>query len=258
MLETREIDGVRVLEMARGKVNALDLELVEALGSAFRAAPSHRPMVLTGRGSAFCAGVDLHRIVDGGTEYVHRFLPGLTEAFLAVFEYPGPVIASLNGHALAGGCILAAACDVRVAEAGPAQLGLPELVVGVPFPTTAIEILRHAVGEAHAAHLVYTGRRISPEEAHRIGLVTELAGTERAAIDVAIELAQEMAGREGPPYALAKAQLRRDTLDRISRRQEKDDPEVAAIWAAPETTAAIRRYLAELGERSHQHRGGTS
>jgi enoyl-CoA hydratase len=72
---------------------------------------------------------------------VHEFLPALSAAFMAIFDHPGPVLAAINGHAIAGGCVIAAACDVRLMSAG--KIGLAELSVGVPFPPSAMEILRH-------------------------------------------------------------------------------------------------------------------
>ena len=155
MLETEDRSGVTVLRLKHGKVNALDTELLRAITAAFQDLDPTAAVVLTGHGSAFSAGVDLKRIVDGGQPYVREFLPALTETFLAVFNHPGPVVAAVNGHAIAGGCVLAAACDARLMSGG--RIGLAELSVGVPFPTVALEIMRHAVGPA-VGNLVLTAR----------------------------------------------------------------------------------------------------
>src|ERR1700734_2048906 len=146
MLETEDRSGVTVLRLQHGKVNALDTELLRAITAAMRDLDPASAVVITGHGSAFSAGVDLKRIVDGGQPYVREFLPALTETFLAVFNPPGPVVAAVNGHAIAGGCVLAAACDVRLMSGG--RIGLSELSVGVPFPTVALEIMRDAIGPA--------------------------------------------------------------------------------------------------------------
>lgn len=128
-------------------------------------------MVLTGAGRGFSAGVDLKRIVAGGPAYVAEFLPALSSAFLAVFEHPRLVVAAVNGHALAGGRVLAAACDVRLMSCG--TIGLTELAAGVPFPTVPLEVMRHATGAA-VDRLVLTAARLDPQEAHRTGLVDEV------------------------------------------------------------------------------------
>ena len=146
MIETADHDGIAVLTLNHGPVNALDLELLTAVPESLAAVASARAVVLTGRGRSFSAGVDLKQIVNGGVPYVEMFLPALSLAMLSLFEHPAPVVAAVNGHALAGGCVLAAACDIRLMSGG--TIGLTELTVGVPFPTVPLEIMRHAAGPA--------------------------------------------------------------------------------------------------------------
>src|SRR6201992_461123 len=102
------------------------------------------PVILTGAGRAFSAGVDLRALVDGGKGYAEKFVVALSKAFRAIFDHPAPVIAAVNGHAIAGGCVLAMCADVRLMSGG--TIGLTELAVGVPFPVTALEICRDAMG----------------------------------------------------------------------------------------------------------------
>jgi enoyl-CoA hydratase len=102
MLEVEQRSGVAVVRLRHGKVNALDLELLQALTAAVRNVDESAPVVITGTGTAFSAGVDLQRIVAGGPSYVQEFLPALSAAFMAVFDRPGPVLAAINGHAIAG------------------------------------------------------------------------------------------------------------------------------------------------------------
>ena len=137
MLNTYDRDGVTVVELDRGPVNALDLELLGALTAAFDRADS--PVVLTGAGRTFSAGVDLRRIVEEPDSYVAEFLAALARAFLAVFTHPRPTVAAINGHAIAGGCLFALCCDTRVIGAG--TIGLTELAVAVRFPRSGLEIV---------------------------------------------------------------------------------------------------------------------
>jgi enoyl-CoA hydratase len=102
------------------------------------------PVVLTGAGRSFSAGVDLRALADGGADYAGRFVAALSEAFLAIYDHPAPVVAAINGHAIAGGCVLAMCADVRLMSGG--TIGLTELAVGVPFPVAALEICRDAMG----------------------------------------------------------------------------------------------------------------
>jgi enoyl-CoA hydratase len=243
MIETTTDGGVAVLTLDHGPVNALDVELLRALPDALAAA-GDAPVVLTGAGRSFSAGVDLKRIVAGGVTYVEEFLPALSAAFLAVFDHPRPVVAAINGHALAGGCVLAAACDVRLMSGG--TIGLTELAVGVPFPTVAVEVMRHATGPA-ADRLVLTAHRLDPAEARRVGLVHEVVTEDLLA--AAVSSASELAAVPAPVYALAKRQLHAPAHGRIAAHREADDLAVAALWAEPGTHARLSGYLAELSKR---------
>jgi enoyl-CoA hydratase len=244
MLETEDRSGVTVLRLQHGKVNALDTELLRAITAAMRDRDPASAVVITGHGSAFSAGVDLKRIVDGGQPYVREFLPALTEMFLAVFNHPGPVVAAVNGHAIAGGCVLAAACDVRLMSGG--RIGLAELTVGVPFPTVAIEIMRHAIGPA-AGNLVLTARLLDAAQAQSIGLIHDVEAPE-ALLDSAVALAQTMAKTPAEVFLLSKRQLQlpaRAAMD----GHDADEVAIAAGWESSGTRDAIAGYLASLGHR---------
>jgi enoyl-CoA hydratase len=243
VIETSKDGEVAVLTLNHGPVNALDLELLTALPEAL-ASVGDAPVVLTGAGRCFSAGVDLKRIVDGGVPYVEEFLPALSTAAQALFDHPRPVVAAVNGHALAGGCVLAAACDVRLMSGG--TIGLTELLAGVPFPTVPLEIMRHAVGPA-VSRLVLTAQRLDPVEAHRIGLVDEIVTD--GLVAAAVERAAALAATPVAVYALAKRQLRAPALTRIAALRDVDDPGVAALWAADGTRAFLRDFLARLAAR---------
>jgi enoyl-CoA hydratase len=245
VLTVDEVDGVAVVRLNHGKVNALDTELLTALVSTMRELVDS-PVVLTGDGSVFSAGVDLRRVVDGGPPYVEEFLPLLSDAFLAVFDHPRPTVAAVNGAAIAGGCVLASACDVRlIVEKG--SLGLTELLVGVPFPVAALEIVRFAAGPAAAA-LALTGRRISPDTACRIGLmsaVVEPAGL----LDEALRRAAALAAPPAPAYALTKEQLHRPTRQVIDGARADDDPRVTDLWTGKDALDAMAAYVDALAAR---------
>jgi enoyl-CoA hydratase len=244
VIEVERVEDVAVVRIAHGKVNALDVELLGAVRAAMAEVAEAPAVVLTGSGTVFSAGVDLRRVVAGGAAYVDGFLPALSAAFRAVFDHPGPVVAAVNGHAIAGGCVLAAACDLRLMCGG--TIGLTELLVGVPFPTTALEIMRHAVAPAATA-LALTGRTVSAAEAHRVGLVD--AVTEPGALMAeAVARAAALAEIPRPAYALTKRQLHRPALERIAAG-EPDEARVAELWRDPAAHARIAAYLARLTAR---------
>src|SRR5262245_6657115 len=130
MIERTDEDGVAVLRLAHGRANAMDAELCDALTEAMAQAASARAVVLTGTGGIFSAGVDLKRLLGGGRAYLDAFLPSWSRMFERVFFHPAPVVAAVNGHAIAGGCVLAAAADRRVMASDAGRIGVTELLVG--------------------------------------------------------------------------------------------------------------------------------
>jgi enoyl-CoA hydratase len=238
-------DRVALVTLNHGKVNALDLELLRAVSDTFRAGLSEAgAVVLTGAGRAFSAGVDLRRIVDGGAAYTREFLPALVDAFLAVFDCPKPVVAAINGHAIAGGCVFAAACDLRLMSGG--TIGLTELRVGVPFPVSALEIVGNATGAAQVMAL--TGRTVDVDHALSIGLVHERVEPDRL-LDEAVAQAGSLAAITPEVYAFTKRQLHKTARDRIDARAPIEDADVLRRWSSAEAHAEIGAYLASLAKR---------
>ena len=198
--------------------------------------------MLTGTGSAFSAGVDLRRILDGGRPYTEEFLTALSRMFRAVFDHPRPTVAAVNGHAIAGGCVLALACDVRLMSGG--RIGLAELAVGVPFPTSALEIVRHALG-TNAGRAVLRAETVGPEQALVLGMVDEVVPADEL-LPRALELAAELATRAPEAYRLAKTQLHRPADEAIAATTAEDDAAVLAGWTSDDTRRRIESALEAL------------
>lgn len=245
MLHQSIHDGILTVRLERGKANALDRDLLHALAGAldaFERDPGIHAAVLTGTGSIFCAGVDLYRVLDGGADYARAFVPLLTSTLHRLFACPKPVVAAINGHAIAGGCVLAAACDYRLMADGPGTIGVPELTVGIPFPLVAIEILRFATSTAHLQELVYRGTTYSTSAAYERGLVDEVVSPDVLA-DRAIAVARRLASEPVARFRLTKQQLRAPTIAAIAAHGAQTDAAVLAEWERPETITAIRAYL---------------
>jgi enoyl-CoA hydratase len=249
MIERADAEGIAVVRLAHGKVNALDIELLEAISATFDeiGRSEARAAVLTGTGSAFSAGVDLRRLTSGGPDYIGCFLDRLDEAFEAVFRTPQPVVAAVSGHAIAGGCVFACACDWRVMADGRGRVGVPELAVGVPFPTVPYEIMRFAVGSAALPALFAAADTYPPAEACQRGLIDEVVPAE-SLIDRAIAVAKELSGDRIPAatFRLTKQQLRRDTIAAIEHNRPLDHAAVVARWTDPATLEWIDAYLARV------------
>jgi enoyl-CoA hydratase len=243
VIELTRRGEVAILRMAHGKANALDLEFCETLTHQLeecRRSPD-RAIVIVGTGRMFSAGVDLRRLVDGGAEYVRDFLPAMGRMFEALFSLLKPVVAAINGHAIAGGCVLACAADYRMMAREPGRIGVPELLVGVPFPVVPLEIMRFAVSPHHLQSLIYRGATLPADAALQHGLVDAVVDPERL-LDEAIAVAQGLAALPLAAYALTKGQLREPVLHRMQTGQAMDAAALD-VWASPETLTTIRAYV---------------
>jgi enoyl-CoA hydratase len=246
MLELEEREDVTIVRMAHGKVNALDVELLQAIAKAFASLEPGRAVVFTGAGRSFSAGVDLKRITEGGMDYVRAFRPSLSGAVKAIFDHPGPVVAAINGHAIAGGCVLAAACDVRLMSAG--TIGLTEMRVGVPFPAAPIEVMRHVMGPA-VRRLVWDAELLDPAAAHAIGLVDEVVAPE-ALLEAALAVAARLARISPEVFAYTKRQLQGPARDRLASVSQADEDASTQMWGSPAVQAAINGFMSALRQQS--------
>jgi enoyl-CoA hydratase/carnithine racemase len=247
MLHVDDSAPTAVLSLAHGKVNALDVELLEAVADRLAALATSQctALVVTGRGRVFSAGVDLFRVLEGGEDYVDRLIPALGRAVQAVFEFPKPVIAAVNGPAIAGGYTIAAACN-RCIVADDAPIGASEVRVGVPMPVPVLEVLRYACGDrAEAVTLSGQLFRGADAVAHRLAdevlPATEVLGR-------ALAVAGDLGGIPGNGYGLAKQRLRQPVGDRI-KASASTDADVRRIWASPAAAAAMRASLERTTRR---------
>jgi len=247
VIAVTEQDGVAVLHLAHGNVNAISMELCEALTARFAEIPPARAVVMTATGRTFSAGVDLVRLLEGGAPYIRKFLPALSAMFAAVFSYPAPVVAAINGHAIAGGCVLACAADKRLMARDGGRIGVTELLVGVPFPPVAMEIMRYAIAPQFFADAIYSGATYTPLEAVARGFIHEVIEPQ-ALLERAVAAAKSLAALPPKAFALSKRQIRAPALERM---QSPDlDATIEQIWTAPETLERVRDYVARTLRKS--------
>lgn len=245
MIELSHRGDVAIVKLVHGKANALDIELCEAIAAqldALRNGPT-KAVVLIGQGRMFSAGVDLLQLAAGGATYVRRFLPALHRLYDAVFFWPKPVVAAVNGHAVAGGCVLACCADRRIAARDAGRIGVTELLVGVPFPALAFEVMRFATPPAFFAETILSGATYPPEVAVARRMVDELAEPAEL-LERAIAAAQALAALSPATFAVTKQQLRHGARDRLATDGDRIDAAATEIWASPATLAHVQDYVA--------------
>jgi enoyl-CoA hydratase len=243
MIDLKTENGVAVVTLRHGKANAIDVDLCDRLARSFEelAASDARAVVVTGQGRVFSAGVDLLQVSSGGPDYMRRLVPALHRLYDAAFFHPKPMVAAINGHAIAGGCVLACCADRRIMARAGGRIGVTELLVGVPFPALAFEIVRFAVPRRHLAEFTYGGATYDAGAALERGWVDELTEADEL-IRRSIAAAQELARLAPPAFAQTKKQLRQEVSERVERSGAMTDQIVTEIWT--EAIGHIRDYVA--------------
>jgi enoyl-CoA hydratase len=226
-------------------LNALNQATLLALMEAVREAsarPACRALILTGAGDrAFTAGADVAEMSGLEVDEVGRFLALGQEAAFVLEGCPQPVIAAVNGYALGGGCELALACDL-VFAAESAQLGLPEVHLGIIPGWGGTQRLPRRIGLARARELTYTGRRVPAAEALRLGLVDRVVPAAHL-MEEARAFAAELAGKSGPALAAAKAATRTSLDLNLTDGAAREAELFTAAFDTGERRAAMARFL---------------
>ncbi|MBN2098294.1 MAG: enoyl-CoA hydratase/isomerase family protein [Dehalococcoidia bacterium] len=241
-VQLQKHDGIATLTLARGKVNAINGPVVDQMTERLKSLehdPEANSIVLTGAGKFFSFGFDVPEFLSFEKPQFDRFLTAFTDLHTYLFLYPKPVVAALNGHAVAGGCMLALACDYRVMVMGKGKISLNELTFGASVFAGITEMLRFAVGSANAAKVLYSGSMYSAEEAKTIGLIDE-AATEQDLMDAASKMASSLGSKYPPAFTGVKSLLRKTIAEDIMRRQADSIWEFVDIWYSEHTWANLK------------------
>ncbi len=229
----------RIVLSAPGK-NALSIAVLEGVRRDVEATGGE-PFLLTGAGDTFCAGLNLKEVATLDGAGMRRLLGALDAAVEAIFHHPAPTVACVNGHAIAGGCVLAMCCDLVVAGAEPRiRIGLNETALGLAFPPKITALARHRLAPGALERVLLGGGLHPPADARALGLV-DLVEEDPAA--VAEQRLAQLAALPRASYALNKRQLRADALS--SPSADRAFAEILPIWDSEETrsraAAALKR-----------------
>lgn len=220
--------------------NALGTKMMGLLRSELEAAGG-APVLLTGAGDAFCSGLNLKEVASLDDAGMAGFLDTLEATCAALFDYPGPTVAAVNGHAIAGGAVLALCCDVRLAcERDRARIGLNEVAIGLRFPPGILRIVRHRLPARHLAEVLLGAGLHAPADAARLGLVD---GVEADVLGAARARLSALAAHPPSAYAATKADLGRGVTLVGETERKRFVEEVLPVWTSQATKDRVRAAL---------------
>jgi enoyl-CoA hydratase len=244
LLHVEERGLVTLLTIARPPAGAINHAMTSELVLLLPRLQAARAVVVTGQGRFFSAGLDLVEVFGYEGAAADAFSQSFDDAVTGLFALEVPVVAAVNGHAIAGGCVLAATADFRLMADGAGKIGLPEILVGVPFPTSALEPVRCRAGGRYLPEVLLRGLTYEPPAALERNLIDEIVpGAEL--LERALGLAAELAAPPPVAFSSTKRVLRRAALGRMAEARRGSatggDPAWSA-WRTPEVLQAMAAY----------------
>jgi 3,2-trans-enoyl-CoA isomerase len=248
MLDVLSHGDIIELRMNRPPANALNHELLEALLGAYAESleAGARGLILSGQPGMFCAGIDVPELLGQSRTDIHRFWSLLFQAGKSLAACPVPVVAALAGHSPAGGAVLAAHCDYRIATSaagGSFKIGFNEVQVGLPLPPSIMRVFTDLVGSRRARQIGMQGRLLLMEQALEIGLVDEIVAPESLE-ERTLEYLHGLL--ELPPIAMNATRLD-GKAHLLEVLEGSDDVErTTAAWFSDETQTAMQLLVESL------------
>jgi enoyl-CoA hydratase/carnithine racemase len=230
-------DGIAEARLQRGKVNALNEQVIEEMDGGLRslaADPDVRAVILIGDGPFFSFGFDIPEFLSYSRKSFASFLKQFTGLYTYLFTYPKPVVAALNGHAVAGGCMLALACDYRIMVSGKAKISLNEITFGSSVFAGSVAMLKFTVGEKNAQAMLYHGTMHSAEAALHLGLIDQVSSNEKLLED-AREAARRLGSRDAAAFRSLKGLLRAPVAEEMIKEEDASVGEFVRIWYSENT-----------------------
>lgn len=206
MITIEHQDQVGVITLNDGKVNALNLQSFSALKKALEACRDKRAIVLTGKGKCFSAGLDLKALIKLSEPELISVLDLFAEVMQALLTYPCPVVGAINGHAIAGGAVIALCCDRVIGAEKDLKIGLSEVTVGMSLPNLVVELARHRLAPNRLAEALLFGRTYTWSEALEVGYFHESAPNDSLG-EKALESAHRLAALPRQAFHQTKVAL---------------------------------------------------
>ncbi len=241
---------VALLRLEGGKANAMDDTFLDALDGLLGEleAGDARAAVITGSGQSFSAGLNLATLSPLPREAIGTFIAKFHRVMFRVFRLAMPVVAAVNGHAIAGGCVLALQADHRIAADGPFKIGLNEAQIGLGLPPVVIESARLRLPASSWNAVMLEGRLFTPAEALEQQLVDQVVAPDRVEA-VALDVAGRLAALPAAAYAQIKSAIRAPAIAALSADVGPAHEAWLDTWFSPDAIRIRGEALARLSKR---------
>jgi 3,2-trans-enoyl-CoA isomerase len=244
-------DHLAIITLDRGRSNALNREMITELNDILEnisTDPNIAGVIITGKEPFFSAGLDLIELYgyteDEAESFWHLFLKFIAN----ITAFKKPMVAAINGHSPAGGCVIALACDYRIMAEGKYIIGLNEVPVGIIVPNSIFHLYAFWIGSAHASRSLLEGRLFSPEEALETGLIDELVNP-AAILTAAERKIRKYMAMERNTWEQSKLSIRRDLIATTSADQTEALAVMLKQWWAPSTRSILKTIIDNLQKK---------
>ncbi|MEJ2384179.1 MAG: enoyl-CoA hydratase/isomerase family protein [Xanthomonadales bacterium] len=249
MLEIHDHGEIREIRLARPPANALNGELVNALADALKSAGAEAgAAVVSADGRMFCAGLDVPELLRLERTRFAGLWCDFVDLMQTIATLPVPVVFAMQGHAMAGGLLLALFSDYRILPRGPFKTGLNEVRVGLVAPTPVHRALVRLVGPNVAARMLVSGAVVPAEEALAIGLVDELADTPSDVVPAALAWCEQHLALPRHAMSLSRRMVRADLHRIFDDYDARENDSWVDLWFSEATQATLRKLAASLGK----------
>jgi len=241
-----------IVQMNRGKVNAINYEMVQEMREVFRSLendPAVKGVILSGQPHYFSAGLDLIELYQYDKEQINNFFKAFGSLYLELVQFKKPLISAITGYSPAGGCVLAVTCDNRYMAAGDKYvIGLNEVAVNIQISQNLTEIYAFWMGDGLASRYVLAGKLLSGKEAVAVGLVDELVPLEDVVARAERQMQQYMMADQ-EILINTKKKLRKHLWDKLDLDAENSLKEASEIWWKPEVRTKMGAYVESFSNK---------
>ena len=244
-------DRLAIITLSRGKSNALNREMITELDDILNNISTDSAIggvMIAGQENFFSAGLDLIELYSYTEDEARSFWDLFLKFIANITAFRKPIVAAINGHSPAGGCVIALACDTRVMAEGKFIIGLNEVPVGIIVPHSIFELYSFWLGKANASRSLLEGKLFTPEEALAIGLVDEVVKQE-SIMTAAERRVRKYMAFESNTWQQSKVNIRKDLIAVTSADQRVSLDIMLQQWWSPATRAILKTIIDNLQKK---------